>query len=91
MTLLYDLVHSALARAFIPVNTCEIEMMIQRVFKAFDESRKAPTCKMFLCPTELAVLWGCKLKRYSCYRNSLTLPPRALKSKAVHPCDDIFN
>jgi hypothetical protein len=46
---------------------------------------------MFLCPTEFAVLWECKLERYSCYRNSLTLPPRALKSKAVHPCGDSFN
>jgi len=31
MTLLYDLVHSALARALIPVNTCEIEMIIKHL------------------------------------------------------------
>jgi hypothetical protein len=31
MILLYDLVHSALARALIPVNTCEIETFIKHL------------------------------------------------------------
>jgi hypothetical protein len=45
---------------------------------------------VFLSPTELAVLGEYKLEFYPCCRNPLTLPPRALKSKAVHPYDDII-